>query len=107
MLYAAPEQTREETEIDSRSDIFNLGSLLYALLTGRPPFEGGSPEETLEKVRTALPVKPKEYHSAIPDGLQAVVLQMLAKHPEAIPWFSLGNEVDVVIDDTLYVIRGE
>src|SRR5207253_1563254 len=31
MLYAAPEQTREETEIDSRSDIFNLGSLLYAL----------------------------------------------------------------------------
>ena len=82
MLYAAPEQTREETEIDYRSDIFNLGSLLYSLLTGRPPFEGGSLAETITKIRREKPEDPKKYQLAIPKAFEGVVLQMLAKRPE-------------------------
>ncbi len=82
MLYAAPEQTREETEIDSRSDIFNLGSLVYALLTGRAPFEGGSLAETITKIRREKPEDPKKYQLAIPKAFEGVVLQMLAKRPE-------------------------
>jgi serine/threonine protein kinase len=79
LLYAAPEQTREETEIDYRSDIFNLGALCYSLVTGRPPFEGGSLAETITKIR---PEDPKKYQLAIPKAFEGVVMQMLAKRPE-------------------------
>ncbi len=82
MLYMAPEQTREETEVDSRSDIFNLGSLLYQLLTGRPPFEGGSMAETITKIRREKPEDPRKFQLAIPQAFAGVVLQMLAKRPE-------------------------
>jgi pSer/pThr/pTyr-binding forkhead associated (FHA) protein len=82
LLYAAPEQTREETEIDYRSDIFNLGSLCYDLLTGHPPFEGGSLAETIIKIRREKPEDPKKYQLAIPKAFEGVVLQMLAKRPE-------------------------
>jgi hypothetical protein len=82
MLYASPEQTREESEIDYRSDIFNLGALCYQLLTGRPPFEGGSLAETITKIRREKPEDPKKYQLAIPKSYEGVVLQMLAKRPE-------------------------
>jgi serine/threonine-protein kinase len=82
MLYASPEQTREETEIDYRSDVFNLGALCYQLLTGRPPFEGGSLAETITKIRREKPEDPKKYQLAIPKSYEGVVLQMLAKRPE-------------------------
>jgi pSer/pThr/pTyr-binding forkhead associated (FHA) protein len=82
MLYASPEQTREETEIDHRSDIFNLGALCYSLVTGRPPFEGGSLAETITKIRREKPEDPKKYQLAIPKAFEGVILQMLAKRPE-------------------------
>jgi hypothetical protein len=82
LLYAAPEQTREEIEIDYRSDIFNLGALCYSLVTGRPPFEGGSLAETITKIRREKPEDPKKYQLAIPKAFEGVILQMLAKRPE-------------------------
>lgn len=82
LLYVSPEQTREETEIDYRSDIFNLGSLLYSLLTGHAPFEGGSLAETITKIRREKPENPKKFQLAIPEAFQGVVLQMLSKRPE-------------------------
>src|SRR5262249_13848202 len=82
MVYAAPEQTREELEVDYRSDIFNRGALCYSLLTGRPPFEGGSLAETITKIRREKPEDPKKYQLAIPKSYEGVVLQMLAKRPE-------------------------
>ena len=82
LLYAAPEQTREESEIDYRSDIFNLGALCYSLVTGRPPFEGGSLAETITKIRREKPEDPKKYQLAIPKAFEGVILQMLAKRPE-------------------------
>jgi hypothetical protein len=82
LLYAAPEQTREEMEIDSRSDIFNFGALGYSLLTGRAPFEGGSLAETITKIRREKPEDPKKYQLAIPKAFEGVVMQMLSKRPE-------------------------
>ena len=82
LLYMAPEQTREQTEIDPRSDIFNLGALMYSFLSGHPPFEGGSLAETITKIRRERPEPPKQYQLAIPEAFQGVVLQMLAKRPE-------------------------
>jgi serine/threonine-protein kinase len=80
--YLSPEHGDPEAVLDDLSDQYGLGAVLYALLTGRPPFEGASPEEVLEKVREAPPARPKDYQPGIPDGLQAVVMRMLSKRPE-------------------------
>jgi serine/threonine protein kinase len=80
--YMSPERTRGTADIDERSDIFSLGALVYALLTGRPPFEGGTLVETITKIRTAEPAKPKKFQLSIPDQFEGTVLRMLAKRPE-------------------------
>jgi len=51
------------------------------LLTGRPPFEGGSLVETITKIRQAEPVKPTKFQLTIPGLLEGTVLRMLAKRP--------------------------
>jgi serine/threonine protein kinase len=80
--YMSPERTRgNSNEVDGRSDVYSLGATVYALLTGRPPFEAGSLIETVTKIRTAEPVKPTKYQLAIPGLFEGVVLKMLAKNP--------------------------
>jgi len=80
--YLSPEQTTGARPPDTRSDIYSLGATLYAVLTGRPPFEGGSPTETILKIQAEEPVKPTKYHLSIPPLFEDVVLRMLAKRPE-------------------------
>jgi serine/threonine protein kinase len=80
--YMAPEQTVGPQEADERSDIYSLGALVYALLTGRPPFEGGSLKETLKQIRTAKPARPRQFQLSIPERFEGTVLTMLAKKPE-------------------------
>ena len=80
--YMAPERTREGVKIDGRSDIYGLGATTYALLTGRPPFEGESLVEIITKLRQEQPEKPKKFQLSIPDMLEGIVLKMLAKRPE-------------------------
>jgi serine/threonine-protein kinase len=80
--YLAPEQTPGDGVVDSCTDIHGLGAVVYALLTGRPPYEGKTPSDILEKIQHAMPVKPREYLQTVPDQLEAIVLKMLAKRPE-------------------------
>jgi serine/threonine protein kinase len=68
--------------VDGRSDLYGLGATVYALVTGRPPFAGGSLPELITKIRNAEPEKPKKYQMAIPDLFQGTVLKLLAKRPE-------------------------
>jgi serine/threonine protein kinase len=83
VAYMAPERTRGATApVDGRSDIYSLGATVYALLTGRPPFDAGSLPETILQIRQAEPVNPKKYQLSIPDLFTGAVLQMLAKRPE-------------------------
>ncbi len=83
VAYMSPERTRGGTAmIDSRSDLYSLGATLYALLTGRPPFDAGSLPETIMKIRQEEPVKPKKYQLSIPEQFEGVVLKMLAKRPD-------------------------
>ena len=78
--YCSPEQSLG-LHVDARSDLYNLGAALYALLTGRPPCEGRTFIETLDKIQRE-PVKlPTHYHLAIPPLLEGVVLRLLAKRP--------------------------
>ena len=82
LRYMSPEQTFGPDQMDERSDIYSLGALLYAALTGQPPFEGNDLIETITKIRQAPVVMPKKYQMSIPDAFQAVVMRMLAKRPE-------------------------
>jgi serine/threonine-protein kinase len=82
VLYMSPERTRSEAEVDGRSDIYSLGATVYAVLTGRPPFEGSSLPEIVTRIRQAQPEKPKKYQLSVPDLFEGVVLRMLAKRPE-------------------------
>ena len=82
LLYMSPEQTSRETIVDHRSDIYNLGAMAYALLTGHPPFEGHSPLEIIMKIQRDPPPMPTKFHLSIPPLFEGVVLQMLAKRPD-------------------------
>jgi serine/threonine protein kinase len=80
--YMSPERTRGNSgEVDGRADIYSLGATTFALLTGRPPFEGTSLPETIMKIRQAEPAKPTKYQLAIPGLFEGTVLRMLAKNP--------------------------
>ena len=79
--YISPERTRGTGEVDIRSDIYSLGATVYALLTGRPPFEGDSLADTVELIREAEPIRPKKFQLSIPDQFEGIVLRMLAKRP--------------------------
>ena len=82
IAYMAPERTRSDVEVDTRADIYGLGATLYALLTGKPPFEGKSLVETIAAIRQADPVPLKKFQLSIPDQFQDAVMKMLAKRPE-------------------------
>ena len=55
---------------------------VYALLTGRPPVEGGNLPELIMKIRDEEPQRPKEFQLSIDDMFEGIVLRMLAKRPE-------------------------
>jgi hypothetical protein len=82
LRYMSPEQTFGPENMDARSDLYSLGALLYACMTGQPPFEGDNVIETIVKIRQAAVVMPKKYQMSIPDAFQAVVLRAMAKRPE-------------------------
>jgi beta-lactam-binding protein with PASTA domain/predicted Ser/Thr protein kinase len=79
--YLSPEQARGET-VDSRSDVYSTGCLLYELLTGRPPFVGDSPVAVAyQHVREpALP--PSDHDTDLPPEIDAIVMKSLAKRVE-------------------------
>lgn len=82
IAYMAPERTKTDVEVDTRADIYGLGATLYALLTGKPPFEGKTLVETIARIRQADPVPPKKFQLSIPDKFQDAVMLMLSKRPE-------------------------
>ena len=81
VAYMSPELLGSGHTADCRSDIFQLGATLYALLTGRPPFGGGSVSETIKHVLTAAPKPIRDCHIATPPQFDAVVQKMLQKNP--------------------------
>ena len=82
LSYIAPECTTGDGVVDHRSDLYGLGATLYALLTGRPPFESKSMPELIKMIREQAPKPPKEFQLAINDGFQNIVLELLQKRPE-------------------------
>jgi eukaryotic-like serine/threonine-protein kinase len=78
--YLAPEQARS-SEVDGRADVYSLGAVAYFVLTGKPPFDGGSVAQKLIRHQTEVPAVVTTLRPDVPDGLAAVVARMLAKDP--------------------------
>jgi eukaryotic-like serine/threonine-protein kinase len=78
--YLAPEQAQGRP-VDGRSDLYALGCVLYALVTGAPPFVGDSPVAVAARHLTEQPVPPSERNPRVGAALEAVVLTALAKDP--------------------------
>jgi len=76
--YMSPEQIRGQ-RVDGRSDIFSLGIVLYELLAGIAPFEGGSAGETLAAILTHTPDPLRVHFPSIPAELDRIVSRMLRK----------------------------
>src|SRR4051812_45996753 len=76
--YLSPEQARGET-VDSRSDVYSTGCVLFELLAGRPPFVGDSPFSVAYQHVREQPQPPSAYNPDVPPELDAIVLKSLAK----------------------------
>jgi len=78
--YMAPEQTRGISS--PQVDIYAMGAILYELVTGRPPFAGETPAETLVQVQTQQPIAPGMIRSRLSADLEAICLKCLEKDPQ-------------------------
>ncbi len=82
LSYLAPELVPDpNTEPRPYTDIYGLGTILYQLLTGRPPFAGSSASEVLEQVRSADPLPPSRLNPKVTPQLEACCLRCLRKNP--------------------------
>ena len=107
LAYMAPEQTgRMNRSIDSRSDLYGLGVVLYEMLTGAPPFAASDPMELIHSHIARQPASPSERIGAIPAQLSAIVLKLLAKTPEQRYQTAAGLEADLRRCLTLYEAHG-
>lgn len=79
--YISPEQAHDPRQADLRSDIYSLGCTLYFMLTGVPPYPGGTMLQKLLSHGNAPPPNAKELRPEVSDNLVAVLQKMLAKDP--------------------------
>lgn len=77
--YMSPEQLRSTRDVDSRTDIWSIGTILYELLVGTPPFRDETLSGLAIKVATEPPLRPREICPEIPPALEHVVLRCLEK----------------------------
>jgi hypothetical protein len=96
--YMSPEQARGEP-VDQRSDLFSLGSVLYAMCTGRPPFRAETSYGVLRRITDEEPRPIREINPDIPDWLCGIVGKLMSKRPDG--RFSSAQEVAALLEQCL------
>ena len=96
--FMSPEQARGEA-IDYRSDLFSLGSVMYAMCTGRPPFRANSSFGVLQKISQAQPTSVRELSPELPDWMSRLIGKLHAKLPE--DRFGSAEEVSLILHQCL------
>lgn len=80
--FIAPEQARDARKVDIRADIYSLGCTFYYMLTGKPPFPGGTDVQKLIRHQTEKPYPVEELRPGIPGEVLNILNRMLEKRPE-------------------------
>jgi hypothetical protein len=95
LAYMSPEQTgRMNRSIDSRSDLYSLGIMLYEMLTGNLPFTASDPMEWVHCHTARHPASPAERQKNIPASICAITMKLLAKTVEERYQTAAGAESD-------------
>ena len=93
--FMSPEQARGD-ELDSRTDLFSLGCVLYTLCTGKKPFQGKSSTAVIMALASERPAPIAEINSHMPADLSQLVMQMLKRRPDKRP--ASATEVAIQLD---------
>jgi serine/threonine-protein kinase len=87
-MYIAPEQASNANEVGFASDVYSLGAIAFECLTGRPPFLAKNTVEMVTAHITETPVAPSSLCPEVPEEIDTLVLEMLAKNPAHRPSLS-------------------
>ena len=101
-LYMSPEQARGES-IDHRSDLFSLGSVLYAMCVGHAPFRASTTMGVIKRVCDESPRPIREMNTDVPDWLAQIIDKLLAKRPE--DRFQTAKEVAELLGQCLAYLQ--
>ncbi len=97
-MYMSPEQARGE-QVDQKSDLFSLGSVLYALCTGRPPYRADSSYGVMRRIIDESPTPIRELNPEIPEWLARIVELLMSK--EKASRFASASEVHKLLEGCL------
>src|SRR5262249_36099794 len=100
--YMAPEQASGEA-VDHRADLFSLGSVLYAMCTGRPPFSASTLFALLRRVSEEESIPVQTLNPTVPDWLVEIMKRLHAKNPD--DRFQSAGEVAGVLEQCLQHVR--